>query len=133
MITKQIAPDVYGVFPENDFDDKPNAPKGTSGGFIVGKNGVLVIESFLNADLAGQMISQIRKVTQLPVKFLVNTSYHGDHSYGNYIFPAGTTIIQHKATGEYVHQHFNADTVWMMQKFGRGRGIEKVVPRTAIS
>jgi glyoxylase-like metal-dependent hydrolase (beta-lactamase superfamily II) len=89
------------------------------------------VESFLNGDLAAQAIAQIRQVSQLPIKYIVNTSYHGDHSYGNYVFPSETAIIQHEATKEYISKNFDHDREWMMQYFGTGRGIEKAIPRSA--
>jgi glyoxylase-like metal-dependent hydrolase (beta-lactamase superfamily II) len=61
----------------------------------------------------------------------LNTSYHGDHSYGNYVFPTGTVIIQHKETKAYIAKHFDADRQFMMQYFGSGRGIEKAISRGA--
>ena len=47
-------------------------------GLIIGERGVLVIESMLNGDLASQLIGLVRQVTTKPIRFLVNTSYHGD-------------------------------------------------------
>jgi glyoxylase-like metal-dependent hydrolase (beta-lactamase superfamily II) len=128
---KELGPGVYGLFPKQSFAEPLTAPKPTSGGFIVGEKGILVVESFLNGDLAAQAIAQIRQVSQLPIKYVVNTSYHGDHSYGNYVFPSETAIIQHKGTVGYITEHFDADREFMMQYFGKGRGIEKAIPRSA--
>ncbi len=131
LVKKELSPGVFGVFPQESFEAPAEAPKPTSGGFIVGKKGVLVIESFLNADLAGQLIALIRQETDLPIKYLVNTSYHGDHSYGNYVFPSSTTVIQHQGTADYIANYFEKDKEWMMGSFGKGRGIEKVIAREA--
>jgi glyoxylase-like metal-dependent hydrolase (beta-lactamase superfamily II) len=128
---QELAPGVFGVFPKQTFAEPLNAPKPTSGGFIIGEKSILVIESFLNGDLAAQMIAQVREESQLPIRYLVNTSYHGDHSYGNYVFPSGTSIIQHEGTKGYINEHFDKDREFMMQYFGQNRGIEKAIPRTA--
>lgn len=128
---QQLAPGVFGVFPKQTFDEPLTAPKPTSGGFIIGEKGVLVIESFLNGDLASQLIALIRQESLLPIKYLVNTSYHGDHTYGNYVFPSETVVIQHAKTREYIAGHFDEDRKFMIQYFGKGRGIEKAIPRTA--
>jgi len=85
----------------------------------------------LNGDLAAQLIALVRSETNLPIRYLVNTSYHGDHSYGNYVFPAETAIIQHQGTQEYIASNFDADREFMMTYFGEGRGIEKAIPRSA--
>jgi cyclase len=128
---QELAPGVFGVYPKQTFAEPMNAPKPTSGGFIIGDKSILVIESFLNGDLAAQMIAQVREESQLPIRYLVNTSYHGDHSYGNYVFPIETSIIQHEGTKNYIKEHFDKDREFMMQYFGQNRGIEKVIPRTA--
>jgi glyoxylase-like metal-dependent hydrolase (beta-lactamase superfamily II) len=128
---KELAPGVFGVFPKQTFAEPLTAPKPTSGGFIVGEKGILVVESFLNGDLAAQLTAQIRQVSQLPIKYVVNTSYHGDHSYGNYVFPSETAIIQHEATKDYIANYFDKDREFMMQYFGKGRGIEKAIARSA--
>ena len=105
-------------------DQQPTA------GFVVGENGVLVIDSMLNERLATQLINLVKQVTDKPIRYVVNTSFHGDHSYGNYIFSAATTIIQHAVTKAFVDEHFEKDTAFMIHNFGAGRGIEEVVPRT---
>jgi glyoxylase-like metal-dependent hydrolase (beta-lactamase superfamily II) len=129
--SRELAPGVFGVFPKQTFDEPLSSPKPTSGGFVVGEKGILVVESFLNGDLASQLIALIRKESELPIKYLVNTSYHGDHSYGNYVFPSGTIIVQHEKTKEHISKNFDHDRQWMMQYFGKGRGIEKAIARKA--
>ena len=42
-------------------------------------------------------LDAIRAVTPLPVRTLVNTHHHGDHTFGNFLFP-GATIVGHEAT-----------------------------------
>ncbi len=128
----QIGARVYAVIPTEAYEKIPRGlPAATSGGFIVGERGVLVVDTMLNARLAGQLIGLIREVTDLPIRYIVNTSYHGDHSYGNYIFPKTAAVIQHPFTRQYLDEHFDQDRAFMMRYFGRGRGIEEVVPRDA--
>lgn len=128
---EKLADGIYAVVPDDAAEKAPKGiPVATSAGFVVGENGVLVIDSMLNKRLATQLINLVKQVTDKPIRYVVNTSFHGDHSYGNYVFPASATIIQHVATKAYIDQHFEKDTVFMIQNFGAGRGIEEVVPRT---
>ncbi len=106
-------------------------PVATSGGFVVGDKGVLMIETMLNKRLCDQAQALIRKATDKPIIYAVNTSFHGDHSYGNMYLPQGTRIIQHEVTRQYIDSHFEADTQFMMQNFGKGRGIEEIKPVAA--
>jgi cyclase len=70
---------------------------GSNAGFIVGSNGVLVVDTFTSVEPARTLLAEIRKVTNLPVRFVVNTHYHLDHTGGNVVFAeAGATILAHR-------------------------------------
>ncbi|MCG7588266.1 MBL fold metallo-hydrolase [Photobacterium sp. OFAV2-7] len=129
--SQKLASDVFAVIPSDAGEKAPNGyPIATTGGFVIGNDGVLVVESMLNERLAKQVISLVKKETSKPIKYVVNTSAHGDHSYGNYVFPDSVAVIQHVNAKQYIDSHFKQDTEFMMQYFGKGRGIEEVVPRT---
>src|SRR5271165_2971771 len=75
----------------------PNSKAGSNAGFVIGDDGVAVIDTFQDADAAKQLLTEIRKLTKLPVKFVVNTHYHLDHVTGNGVFArAGAVIIAHR-------------------------------------
>src|SRR6476646_11460536 len=59
---------------------------GSNAGFVVGSNGVLVIDTFEEAGPAQGLLAEVRKVTDQPVRFVVNTHYHLDHTGGNAVF-----------------------------------------------
>jgi cyclase len=82
-------------------------------GFIVGRRGVLVIDSHINGAMARQILDAVRRVTEKPILYLVNTNYHGDHTFGNYMFPASTTIIAHRKTAEHM-RHFEHEKAFML-------------------
>lgn len=129
--SKQLADGVFAVIPTGaDEMASKGMPIATSSGFVIGDNGVLVIDSMLNKRLAKQLRKLIRAETRKPIRYIVNTSYHGDHSYGNYAFPATVTVIQHENTKAYVDRNIDEDKQFMIQNFGAGRGIEEAVPRT---
>ena len=131
---EKLATGVYAVYPTDaKVKNKKGYPVATSGGFVVGDNEVLVIESMVNKRLAKQVIGFVKQVTDKPIRYVVNTSYHGDHSYGNYAFPKTAKIIQHSKTKAFMEnkEAFEADKKFMAQYFGAGRGIEDVIARTA--
>ena len=105
-------------------------PVATSGGFIVGDKGVLIIDTMLNKRLNQQVQDLVKDKAGKPIKYAVNTSAHGDHSYGNMYLPKDTIVIQHSNTQKYVSKNFKADTEFMIKNFGKGRGIEEIIPRT---
>src|ERR1700753_686195 len=128
LTSRELAPGVFAVLPDDVFDKDHVA---TTAGFVIGERSVLVIESMLNGDLASQLIGLVRQMTTKPIRYLVNTSYHGDHAYGNYVFPESTSIIQHPATKRYMDEHFEDDRRFMIGLMGKGKGIERVQSRTA--
>ncbi len=67
---------------------------GSNAGFVVGSNGVLVVDTFVSTAAARDLLAEIRKITNLPIRFVVNTHYHLDHTGGNAVFAeAGATIL----------------------------------------
>ncbi|MFF4902647.1 MBL fold metallo-hydrolase [Streptomyces sp. NPDC001068] len=128
MHTRRLADGVYAVM-SSDVDETDHTA--TNAGFVVGDSGVLVVESLSNGRLASQVIGEVRKVTPLPIRFLVNTSFHGDHCFGNFAFPAQTVVIQHAATKREMDTRFEQDRSFMIELLGANAGIEEVVPRSA--
>jgi len=130
----ELAPNVYAVVDTLSEEWlKEGASAATSGGFIVGEKGVFVIESFVNARLAGQLLALINEVTRKPILYVVNTSYHGDHMYGNYLFP-NATIINHEESRKYTEEHWDDDLNFMVNMFGHPDGYDDMrdnSPRTA--
>jgi cyclase len=88
--TKELAPGVYALL--------STRPPVDNSGFVVGENGVLVIDAHINGAMARQIQAAVREVTDKPILYLVNTNYHGDHTFGNYAFPAETKIVAHRET-----------------------------------
>jgi cyclase len=68
--------------------------RGGNVGFFVGPDAVLVVDSQFK-DLAPGIVEQIRKVSDKPIKFLLNTHHHGDHVGGNEVFKQFAMIIAH--------------------------------------
>jgi glyoxylase-like metal-dependent hydrolase (beta-lactamase superfamily II) len=66
---------------------------GANSGFVVGDESVLVIDSRFTPDLAGELLGAIRSVTDLPIRYLVNTHYHPDHVWGNSVFRSEGAVI----------------------------------------
>ena len=79
----------------------------SNAGFVVTPTGVVVIDALGSPTLAERLVSEIRKVTPLPVTHVIVTHYHADHIYGLQSFKAnGARIIGHRAALAYI----NSDT-----------------------
>jgi glyoxylase-like metal-dependent hydrolase (beta-lactamase superfamily II) len=70
--------------------------RGANGGVYIGDDGVLVIDAKMNTESVKQTLAEIKKVTDKPIKYLVNTHSDGDHVYGNRFFPKTVTIVAHE-------------------------------------
>src|SRR4029077_6726782 len=53
---------------------------------VIGDDGVLVVDSGHFPSLTRKMIAHSRKKNEKPVRFLVNTHWHPDHLFGNYVY-----------------------------------------------
>ena len=131
LVSEKLDDGVFAYYPSDAKElEKLGKPVATSGGFIVGDRGVLIIDTMLNQRLNAQVQKMVKNTADKPITFAVNTSFHGDHSYGNMYLPETTTIIQHSNAKLYIDKHFKADTEFMIQNFGQGRGIEEIIPTT---
>src|SRR5712675_459017 len=103
----KIFDDVYAILPTTvEIETTKGIPQPTTGGFIVGEKGVLLIECFLNKRLFDQQMKLIKSVTNKPILYAVNTSDHGDHCFTNYLLPASTLIIQNEFAKENLSKNF---------------------------
>jgi glyoxylase-like metal-dependent hydrolase (beta-lactamase superfamily II) len=95
---KKIGDGVYAAI-------SPDGSKaGSNATFIVGANGVAVVDTFVAADPAKELLAEIRKVTNLPIRYVINTHYHLDHTGGNAVFAeASATILAHRNVRTWVH------------------------------
>ncbi len=53
---------------------------------IVGDDGVLVVDTGMIPSLTRRMIADIRQKTDKPVRWVVNTHWHWDHNFGNFVY-----------------------------------------------
>src|SRR5690242_7751138 len=76
---------------------------GANAGFVVGEDGVAVVDTFEDPGAAKQLLAEIRKITPLPIRFVVNTHYHLDHVNGNDVFAAaGATVLAQRNVRDWM-------------------------------
>jgi glyoxylase-like metal-dependent hydrolase (beta-lactamase superfamily II) len=129
---QKVSKDIYAIIPTTaETETTKGIPQATTGGFIVGEKGVILIEVMLTKRLYDQEVKLIRSVTDKPIIYAVNTSDHGDHCFGNYLLPASTLIIQNEFAKDNLTKNYEGIKTFMVGLFGSGRGIENTVFRPA--
>ena len=84
---KKIAPGVYAGLPA------PGSDVAANSGFIIGKDAVWVFDA-LRPDIVKEMLVEIKKLTPVPVKYVINSHHHYELVMGNPMF-TGATIVAH--------------------------------------
>lgn len=81
---------------------KPGGLASGNAGFVIGDDGVVVVDTFFTPAAADELIAEIAKLTPKPIKFAINTHYHLDHTGGNQEFTArGVPIVAHDHVMEW--------------------------------
>ena len=64
-------------------------------GFVIGSTGVISVDATCTEARTRRYLATIGRHTDRPVRTVVNTHHHADHTFGNHLF-AGATIIGHE-------------------------------------
>lgn len=68
-------------------------PPKDNNGVIAGRDAALVVDAGITPDVSAQIQRIAAELTDRPLRYLANTTYHGDHTFGNAAFPAEMIII----------------------------------------
>jgi cyclase len=102
--TQQLAPNVYTLTGSAGPD--PGHPEGAGGriGVLIGPDGVLLVDGSY-APLTEKIVAVIRTISPAPIRFLIDTHEHPDHTGGNPNFARlGAVIFAREETWEALNQ-----------------------------
>jgi cyclase len=68
--------------------------------FLIGQHGILVVDTGLNTIEGQKLLDEIRKISPLPVRFIINTHYHPDHQGANAVVGPDAVVISSPFTRE---------------------------------
>lgn len=109
----KVAENTYFLYANIGEVDRRNRGFNGNAGFVVTPEGVVVIDSLGTPRLGKRLIATVRKVSRLPIKYLILTHNHPDHSYGAVAFRSlpGIKIIGHEGTLNYLNSDNIAGSV----------------------
>jgi glyoxylase-like metal-dependent hydrolase (beta-lactamase superfamily II) len=81
----------------------------SNAGFVVGRDRVLVIDCLDSPVRARELLQAIRSVTDRPVRTIVHTHGHYDHTVGNQAMPDGVEIIASRAAADWLARRLKKD------------------------
>src|SRR5947209_12332425 len=82
ILTEKMAPNLYILSGSAGADPGHEDAAGGRIGILVGSDGVFMVDSQY-AQITDKVVAAIRKVSPEPIRFLVNTHVHPDHTAGN--------------------------------------------------
>jgi cyclase len=68
-------------------------PPKDNNGLIVGEHSALVVDAGVTPAVGRHIQDVAAELTDVPVRYLVNTTYHGDHTFGNSAFGPDVTVV----------------------------------------
>jgi phosphoglycerate dehydrogenase-like enzyme/glyoxylase-like metal-dependent hydrolase (beta-lactamase superfamily II) len=90
---RQIAPGVFFRYSAISATDKNVVFGGSNNIWVVFDDYVLVYDANFPKE-AGDVIEAIKKTTDKPIRYVLDSHHHGDHSYGNAVFAKqGATVV----------------------------------------
>jgi len=93
IATDQIAPNLYMLSGSAGLDPAHEAAAGGRIGVLAGPDGILMVDAQY-AELADKVLAAVKRISSAPIRFLVNTHIHRDHTGGNAKFAKlGATIF----------------------------------------
>jgi cyclase len=92
IITQQLGPNVYMLTGSGGLDPSHDDAAGGRIGVLAGPDGVLMIDSQY-AQLADKVLAAVRRISSGPIRYLVNTHIHRDHTAGNAFFAKQGAVI----------------------------------------
>jgi cyclase len=79
----------------------------TTCSFVVTQEGVVMIDSCNSSLDSRKMAAAIKKVTDKPVVFLIDTETHSDHTANHFIFSPPATVINAEGAGTGMRKEFD--------------------------
>jgi cyclase len=78
-------------------------------GIVLTQEGVVLIDSGHNPTDSRAIFEAVKKLTPLPVRFLLDTEPHNDHTTGHFVFSPPATVIAHEGATASMKQGYSPE------------------------
>jgi glyoxylase-like metal-dependent hydrolase (beta-lactamase superfamily II) len=85
----QVAPGVYSAIGNGTIETR------SSNMVIVNADDVFLVDTNITPEATRRLMNDIKTLTDKPIRYVVNTHWHYDHSNGNQVFGPEVSIIGH--------------------------------------
>jgi cyclase len=82
ILTEKVAPNLYMLSGSSGADPGHQDAAGGRIGVLAGPDGIFMVDAQY-APITDKVVAAIRKISTEPIRYLVNTHVHGDHTAGN--------------------------------------------------
>jgi cyclase len=96
-------------------------------GAVIGPSWAVVIDTLATPDEAVEIRNFIEQELSVPVRYVIDTHYHADHSWGNCFFP-GATVISHALCRQALEEKGNNSLLEARRQNPAFRQIKIVLP-----
>jgi len=82
-------------------------PADSNAGIILTQDGVVLIDSGHNPPDSQAILKAVKQLTSQPIRFLINTEPHSDHTTGHFLFSPPAIIIAHEGATDSMKKAYN--------------------------
>ena len=79
----------------------------SNAGIVLTQEGVVLIDSGHNPTDSRALLAAVKKLTPLPVRYLIDTEPHGDHTTGHFVFSPPALIVAHEGATDSMKAAYN--------------------------
>lgn len=96
LAVQNVAPGDYAHFGQIALTTPDNAGDTANLGIIVGRDAVAIVDTGGSVTVGQRLLLAVRRITDRPVRYVINTHEHPDHIFGNAAFGPGVTFVGHR-------------------------------------
>ena len=117
---------------ENVYSFQSEVYAQVTAGAVIGPNWAVVIDTLALPEETLELRNFIEQELQVPVRYVINTHYHADHTWGNSLFP-GATIIAHSLCREWLDTRGRASLEEARKQSTIYRQVKIILPHLTLS